>query len=113
MAAFGLKAEVPWGVIRSQVLNKFVLTSIDLSVLYLPMSRKCVICSKGTVLGNSISRRGKAKREGGVGKKTTGIARREFQPNLQRRKILVDGKVKHVLVCAKCLKAGKIAVAKI
>jgi large subunit ribosomal protein L28 len=75
------------------------------------MSRKCIICSKGTVVGNTIARRGKAKREGGVGIKTTATTKREFRPNLQKRKILVDGKIKQVLVCAKCLKAGKISTA--
>ena len=77
------------------------------------MSRKCIICSKGTVRGNTLARRGKAKREGGVGIKTTATTKRDFQPNLQKRKTMVDGKVKRVLVCAKCLKAGKLATAKV
>ncbi len=75
------------------------------------MSRKCYYCDKMTVMGNSISRRGKAKREGGVGKKTTGVSRREFRPNLQRRHLMIDGKTKAVLVCVKCIKAGKINAA--
>ena len=75
------------------------------------MSRKCAICSKMTVMGNSISRRGKAKRDGGVGVKTTATSRREFKPNLQRRKVLVDGVIKYINVCAKCIKAGKIVAA--
>jgi len=62
-------------------------------------------------MGNSLSRRGKPKREGGVGIKTTATNRRTFEPNLQKRKVMVDGKVKQVMVCAKCLKAGKIATA--
>ena len=62
-------------------------------------------------MGNSISRRGKAKREGGVGKKTTGIARREFKPNLQKRNVLVGGVKKSISVCVKCIKAGKILTA--
>jgi large subunit ribosomal protein L28 len=75
------------------------------------MSRKCAICSKMTVMGNSIARRGKAKRLGGVGIKITATTRREFKPNLQRRKVLVNGVVKYITVCAKCIKAGKIVAA--
>jgi len=69
------------------------------------------MCGKTSVTGNSIARRGKAKREGGVGKKTTGITKREFKPNLQKRRIMVNGEKKAVLVCVKCIKAGKILTA--
>ncbi|MFA6281315.1 MAG: 50S ribosomal protein L28 [Candidatus Omnitrophota bacterium] len=72
------------------------------------MSRRCEICSKKTIGGNSIARRGKAKAEGGVGKKTTGITKRKFHPNLQKRRLIVDGKVKRVFVCTKCIKGGKL-----
>ncbi|MCK9573644.1 MAG: 50S ribosomal protein L28 [Candidatus Omnitrophica bacterium] len=72
------------------------------------MSRHCVICDKKSIGGNSIRRRGKAKREGGVGKKTTGITKRRFLPNLQKRRLIINGKVERVLVCAKCIKSGKL-----
>ncbi|MCP4652956.1 MAG: 50S ribosomal protein L28 [Candidatus Omnitrophica bacterium] len=75
------------------------------------MSRKCEICGKRTVAGSSIARRGMAKAKGGVGKKTTGITKRKFQPNLQRRKTIVNGKDKKILICTKCIKAGKLKVA--
>lgn len=75
------------------------------------MSRKCFVCGKKAIIGNSISRKGKAKKQGGVGKKTTGINRRKFSPNLQPKKIIHNGKIKRVLVCTKCLKKGKIEVA--
>ncbi len=75
------------------------------------MSRKCFICKKKALTGNSISRKGKAKKQGGVGKKTTGINKRKFYPNLQPKKISVNGKITKVLVCAKCLKKGKVEVA--
>ena len=42
------------------------------------MSRVCHFTGKRTVAGRSISRRGKAKYLGGVGKKTTGISKRKF-----------------------------------
>ncbi|MCF7870983.1 MAG: 50S ribosomal protein L28 [Candidatus Omnitrophica bacterium] len=75
------------------------------------MSRKCFICGKKSISGNSISRKGKAKKQGGVGKKTTGINKRKFRPNLQPKKIVHSGTIKKVLVCTKCLKKGKVEVA--
>ncbi len=72
------------------------------------MARRCAICGKKAVTGNSISRRGLAKKKGGVGKKTTGITKRKFYPNLQRKKVFINGKIKKILICAKCIKNGKI-----
>lgn len=72
------------------------------------MSRKCSVCGKGTIHGNTLSRRGKAKRDGGVGIKITSTTKRVFLPNLQKRKVIVEGKIKKVLVCTKCIKAGKL-----
>jgi len=34
--------------------------------------------------------------------------KRVFNPNLQRVRALVDGKIKRIRVCTKCLKAGKV-----
>lgn len=74
------------------------------------MSRKCEICGKTAVTGSSISRRGLAKKKGGVGKKTTGITKRIFFPNLQSKKAVINGKVKKILACTKCIKAGKVTI---
>lgn len=72
----------------------------------------CAICDKKPIVGNSIARRGLAKKTGGIGKKTTGITRRRFMPNLQRVKVLFpNGSVKRVLVCASCLQSGKVTKA--
>lgn len=68
----------------------------------------CTFCDKKPIVGRSIARRGLAKKAGGVGKKITGITRRRFFPNLQRIKVeLPGGTVRRVLVCVKCIKAGK------
>ncbi|MCK4810279.1 MAG: 50S ribosomal protein L28 [Candidatus Omnitrophica bacterium] len=72
------------------------------------MSRRCEICGKGPVAGNSISRRGLAKKKGGIGLKTTGVTKRWFIPNLQKKRILIQGKIRKTLVCAKCIKSGKL-----
>ncbi|MDD3297027.1 MAG: 50S ribosomal protein L28 [Candidatus Omnitrophica bacterium] len=72
------------------------------------MSRRCEICGKKALTGSSVSRRGLPKKKGGVGLKTTGITKRKFFPNLQSKKALVKGKWQKVLVCTKCIKAGKL-----
>jgi len=69
----------------------------------------CFSCEKMPIVGNSIARRGLAKKVGGVGKKITGITRRRFLPNLQRvRIVLPNGTRKRVLVCVSCITAGRI-----
>jgi large subunit ribosomal protein L28 len=60
------------------------------------------------VLGNSLTQRGKAKYLGGNGRKTTGIARRQFKQNLQDVRVLEDGKVVRRRVPVKLLRSGLI-----
>lgn len=72
------------------------------------MSRECYFTGKRTISGNSISRRGKAKHLGGVGKKVTGITKRKFKPNIQKIRALIDGKVCRVKVSTKAIKMGLI-----
>lgn len=72
------------------------------------MAKVCSICNKGAQTGRQYKRRGMAKAKGGAGIKITGKSARKFFPNLQRVKILLNGTVKKVFVCTKCIKAGKI-----
>lgn len=73
------------------------------------MARVCEVCGKGTVMGNSVETRGKAKYLGGVGTKVTGITRRKFKPNLQRVKVsLENGGAKTMRVCTQCLRSGAV-----
>lgn len=72
------------------------------------MARTCEICGKKPLRGNSIVRRGLAKKAGGVGKKITGKTKRSFLPNLHRIRAVVEGKVVRIKVCARCIGAGKI-----
>jgi len=75
----------------------------------LHVSAKCEVCGKGPAFGSSISRRGKAKYLGGVGRKVTGITKRRFHVNLQRVRVeLPDGTRKRMRVCAQCLRSGKV-----
>jgi len=75
------------------------------------MSKICQICDKGPVSGNKYKRRGMIRRKGGAGSKIVGKTLRRFEPNLQRIKISLNGIVKRVYVCVKCIKAGKISKA--
>ena len=72
------------------------------------MSRVCYFTGKKTISGNSISRRGKAKYLGGVGKKVTGITKRKFKPNIQKVRAVIDGKVCRIKVSTKAIKMGLI-----
>ncbi len=72
------------------------------------MSRVCHFTGKRTTAGRSISRRGKAKKHGGVGKKVTGISKRKFKPNIQKVRAIVDGKVCRIKVSAKAIRMGLV-----
>lgn len=72
------------------------------------MARKCFFTGKKTVSGNTIARRGKAKYLGGVGRKTTGISKRKFKPNIQKVRAVVDGRVMRIRVSAKAIRMGLV-----
>ena len=72
------------------------------------MSRVCFFTGKRTTSGRSITRRGKAKYLGGVGRKITGISKRKFKPNMQKVRAVVDGKVCNIKVSAKAIRMGLV-----
>ena len=73
------------------------------------MPAKCEICGKMVSFGNRVKRRGKAKYLGGVGRKITGITRRQFRANLQRVRVqLPDGTRQRMRVCTQCMRSGGI-----
>ncbi|MEZ6047831.1 MAG: L28 family ribosomal protein [Planctomycetaceae bacterium] len=57
------------------------------------MTQKCEVCGKSAQMGNSKVERGMPKYLGGNGRKTTGITRRQFKPNLQRIRVQEGGSV--------------------
>ena len=60
------------------------------------MARVCKITGKRPFVGGSISRSGKAKKDGGIGRHVTKVNKRIFAPNLQRVKIIDEnGTVKN------------------
>ncbi|MFN4242712.1 MAG: 50S ribosomal protein L28 [Tepidisphaerales bacterium] len=72
------------------------------------MPRVCFFTGKKTSFGNQITRRGKAKYLGGVGRKTTGVTARKFKANLQRVRAVVNGKVTRIKVSTKAIKMGLV-----
>ncbi len=72
------------------------------------MARVCKFCGKGSVRANRITRRGKAKKEGGIGRHITKVAARRQKPNLKKVKAIVDGSPQRVKVCTQCLKTGLV-----
>ena len=76
------------------------------------MARVCKITGKRPFVGGSISRRGKAKKDGGIGRHVTKVNKRIFAPNLQRVKIIDEnGTVKYVRVAASAIKKGLVTKA--
>jgi large subunit ribosomal protein L28 len=59
------------------------------------MARRCDICGKGPLVGHNVSHANNKT-------KTRSL------PNLRSVRANVDGSVKHVRVCSRCLKAGKV-----
>jgi large subunit ribosomal protein L28 len=75
------------------------------------MGRECPVSGKKTTFGNQKTERGKAKYLGGVGKKTTGISRRTFKPNLQYIHIwLPNGKTRYVRVATSVIRNGQLTL---
>ncbi|MCX7599875.1 MAG: 50S ribosomal protein L28 [Armatimonadetes bacterium] len=59
------------------------------------MSRVCDVCGKRAAVGYKVSHSARH-------------TKRRWEPNLQRVRVLVDGKPRRLSVCTRCLKAGKV-----
>ena len=59
------------------------------------MAQRCDVCGKGPSFGHSVSHANNA-------------TKRKWLPNLQRVRALVNGQVRNLDVCTRCLKANKI-----
>ncbi|RJQ26802.1 50S ribosomal protein L28 [Candidatus Parcubacteria bacterium] len=55
------------------------------------MAMKCDVCKKGIGYGHNVSH---SKRR----------TRKIFKPNLQSKKVIIDGVLKRIKLCAKCIK---------
>jgi len=59
------------------------------------MSRKCAVCGKGPMVGNTVSH-------------AHNTSRRRWLPNLQKIRIELKGKVQNNYVCTGCIRTGKV-----
>ena len=75
------------------------------------MSKVCDICGKGKVVGGCITRKGLAKKAGGIGMHVVKNVKRTFEPNLQTVRITEDGQVKTVKLCTACIRTGNFTKA--
>ena len=75
------------------------------------MPQHCEICNKQPIRGNQLAQRGKAKYLGGNGRKTTGISRRSFRPNLQRIRVQEGERSVTRRICTQCIRSGKVVKA--
>ncbi len=62
------------------------------------MARRCEICEKGITTGHTVSHSNKH-------------TKRRWKPNLQRVKILKDGRPVKAYVCTACIRSGKVTKA--
>jgi len=62
------------------------------------MAKQCSICGKETVFGRNVSH-------------AHNVTSRTWEPNLQRVRAVVDGEVRRISVCTRCLRSGKITKA--
>jgi large subunit ribosomal protein L28 len=62
------------------------------------VSKVCAVCGKKPSFGNNRSH-------------SMVATKRRFEPNLQRVRVLLDGRARRAYVCTRCLKGGKVAKA--
>ena len=70
------------------------------------MSNVCHFCGKRKAVGGSITRKGLAKKAGGIGMHVVKTVKRTFEPNLQTVRISEDGQTKTVKLCTGCIRTG-------
>ena len=62
------------------------------------MAKSCEICGKSPVVGRQHSH-------------ANNVSPRRFEPNLQTVKAIIQGGVKRIRVCTRCLRSGKVTKA--
>jgi large subunit ribosomal protein L28 len=59
------------------------------------MAKMCEVCGKTPVFGNKVSH-------------AHNVSPRRWMPNLQRVRAVVEGTVRRINVCTRCIRSGKV-----
>ena len=59
------------------------------------MARRCDVCGKGQVSGNSVSH-------------AVNHTKRTFKPNIQKIRVDVEGRTEKQNVCTRCIRSGAV-----
>lgn len=62
------------------------------------MAKQCEVCGKKPVVGRQASH-------------ANNVTSRRFEPNLQRVRAVVNGAVRRVKVCTRCIRSNKVVKA--
>ena len=62
------------------------------------MAKRCELCGKGPVVGRNVSH-------------AHNVTARRYEPNLQSVRALVNGGIRRLRHCTRCLKSGKVVKA--
>ncbi len=92
-------------------ITEFIIHNSSFIIRITIMSKVCEICGKHKAFGGHITRRGLAKKKGGIGLHVVKNTKRTFSPNLQIIRALVNGSVVRMKVCTSCIRSNKVAKA--
>jgi large subunit ribosomal protein L28 len=62
------------------------------------MAKQCDVCGKTAVVGRQISH-------------AHNVSARRFEPNLQTVRAIVNGGIKRIRVCTRCIRSGRVTKA--
>ena len=62
------------------------------------MAKRCDICGKGPAVGRNVSH-------------AHNVTRRRFEANIQRVRAMINGGVRRIRVCTRCLRSNRVVKA--
>ena len=62
------------------------------------MAKRCDLCGKGPAVGRNVSH-------------AHNVTRRRFEANIQRVKAVIDGGVRRIRVCTRCIRSNRVVKA--